>query len=310
MNRVTFRRILKSGIVSFFRNGLVSVATVLVMSLSLFMVGGVFIGSIFVNTFIERLQSKVDVSVYFKKDAPESSIVDLKGKVESLPQVKSVTYISRDEALKSFLEHHKDEDLIQRSIEVIDDNPFSASLEIGATDPSKYESISAFVEQKQFRDLIDLDPKGQLKITYRQNQETIDKLSNMLNTARRIGLGIGIILASIALIVAYNTVRLAIYNARDEISVMQLVGASRSFIRGPFIVEGVIHGLTAGLFTIAVLYPGLWWMGAKTEAIFGNLNIFDYFVSNVIQLILLLIVGGVLLGTISARIAIRRYLNV
>ena len=310
MNRVTFRRILKSGIVSFFRNGLVSVATVLVMSLSLFTVGGVFIGSIFVNTFIERLQSKVDVSVYFKKDAPEAAIVDLKGKVEALPQVKSVTYISRDQALKSFLEHHKDEDLIQRSIEVIDDNPFSASLEIGATDPSQYESISAFVEQKQFRDFIDLDPKGQLKITYRQNQETIDKLSNMLNTARRIGLGIGIVLASIALIVAYNTVRLAIYNARDEISVMQLVGASRSFIRGPFVVEGVIHGLTAALFTIAVLYPGLWWMGAKTAAIFGNLNIFDYFVSNVIQLILLLIVGGVLLGTISARIAIRRYLKV
>jgi cell division transport system permease protein len=310
MNRVTFRRILKSGIVSFFRNGLVSVATVLVMSLSLFTVGGVFIGSIFVNTFIERLQSKVDVSVYFKKEIPEQAIIALQDKVKALPQVKSVRYISRDEALKTFLEQHKGEDLIQRSIEVIDDNPFSASLEIAAADPGQYEPIALFVEQKEFRDIIDLDSRGQLKITYRQNQETIDKLSNMLNTARRIGLGIGIILASIALIVAYNTVRLAIYNAREEIAVMQLVGASRSFIRGPFIVEGVIHGLTAAFFTIAILYPGLWWIGAKTYAIFGDLNIFDYFISNVIQLTILMVVGGVLLGTISARIAIRRYLRV
>lgn len=310
MNRVTFRRIFKSGIVSFFRNGLVSVATVLVMSLSLFTVGGVFIGSIFVNTFIERLQSKVDVSVYFKKEASEAAIIALQNKMKALPEVKSVRYISRDEALASFLERHKGEELIQRSIEVIDDNPFTASLEIAATDAGKYEVIASYAEQKEFRNLIDLDPHGQLKITYRQNQEVIDRLSNMLNTARRIGLGVGIILALIALIVAYNTVRLAIYNARDEIAVMQLVGASRSFIRGPFIVEGVIHGLTAAFFTIAILYPGLWWIGAKTSSIFGALNIFDYFISNVLQLTLLMVVGGVLLGTVSARIAIRRYLRV
>src|SRR3989344_3063980 len=145
MKNVTFQRVLKSGVVSFFRNGLVSLATVLVMSLSLLMLASVFMGSVFFSTFIQDLQAKVDVSVYFKKSADENIILDLKSKLVSLPEVSDVNYVPRDEALKRFLDRHKGEEIIARSIEVIDDNPFSASLEVSAQDPSKYDVITSFL---------------------------------------------------------------------------------------------------------------------------------------------------------------------
>jgi len=310
MKSVTFRRVLKNGVVNFFRNGLVSLATVLVMSLSLLMLATVFMGSVFFNTFIQDLQSKVDVSVYFKKSAPESAILDIRTKLTAMSEVKDVAYVSRAEALKRFLDRHKGEEVIAKSIEVIDDNPFSASLEVSAQDPSKYDVITSFLEQPAYKDLIDIDEKGNQKITYRQNQAVIDKLTSILNNARAIGFGAASILALIAVIIAYNTVRLAIYNSRDEISVMQLVGASSWFIRGPFLIEGFIHGAIATAFTLAFLYPSIWWIGSRTEGIFGGLSIFNYYVANMWQISFVVAVVGLVLGVLSSQLAIRKYLRV
>ena len=310
MDKITFRRVLKWGFVNFFRNGVVSLATVLVMSLSIFMIGSVIVGSSYLSTIISNLEEKVDISAYFKKTAPEQEILAAKTSIESLQDVRDVKYISADKSLELFRLRHQGESAILESLEVVGENPFSPSIEIHAKDPSKYEAISRFLESGRFDRILDVDEKGQKKITYRQNQLTIDKLSSLLSTARRAGIALSLILAIISMVVAFSTVRLAIYNAKDEISVMQLVGASRAFIRGPFLVEGVIHGIIAVLFTLAVLYPAFWIVGQKTSALFGELNIFDYFVSNFWQVATLLFVAGVALGTLSATFAIRRYLRV
>ena len=119
-----------------------------------------------------------------------------------------------------------------------------------------------------------------------------------------------LMLAVIAIMVAYNTVRLAIYNSKDEISVMQLVGASYAFIRGPFLVEGVMYGLLSSVFTLAVFYPIFWWAGQKTASIFGGLNVFSYFTANILEISLILFGVGLFLGVFSSAIAIRKYLRV
>lgn len=308
--RGTLKRIIKGGIVNFFRNGLVSIATVLVMSLSLLMLTSVLLGSVFFGAFITELQDKVDISVYFKQTAAEEDIQSVQSALRGLTEVKEAIYVSQDEALARFQERHKDQELILRSLDVVGENPFSASLEIRATDPSKYNAIASFLERDRYRELIDIDSQGVQKITYRQNQGVIDRLTQMLGTARNIGLGLGITLAVIAVVVAYNTVRLAIYNARDELSVMQLVGASRGFIRGPFLVEGILHGLIAAFFTIGILYMALWWIGIKTTAAFVGLNVFAYFVSHTVEIILSVSILGIVLGVLSSQLAMRRYLKV
>ena len=310
MDQITFRRILKWGFLNFFRNGVVSFATVLVMSLSIFMIGSVIVGSAFLSGIISSLEEKVDVSAYFKTAAPEAQILSLKKDLEALPEVRAVKFISADEALATFRERHVGDDAILQSLEVVGANPFSPSLEIKAKDSSKYDAISKFLEKGQYSGILDADSSGAKKITYRQNQFVIDRLSSLLSTSRRIGFAVSLILAIIALMVAYSTVRLAIYNSRDEISVMQLVGASRAFIRGPFLVEGIIHGIIASFFTLALLYPAFWLIGAKTSALFGGVNVFQYFLSNIFQIFFILLVSGMLLGVLSAYIAIRRYLRV
>ena len=121
-DKITFQRIIKSGFTKFFRNGLVSVATVLVMSLSMLVFGGVLVGGIFVNGVITSVEEKVDISVYFKLDAPEESLISFKSELEKFSDVKSVDYVSRETALESFLERHKGDALILRSIETVENN--------------------------------------------------------------------------------------------------------------------------------------------------------------------------------------------
>lgn len=289
---------------------MVSIATVLVMSLSIFMIGSVILGGSFVSVFISSLEEKVDIGAYFNSTVPEREILAVAEELQKLPEVKSVKYISADEALANFKERHKDDKTTLQALEVVGQNPFSPNLEILAVNPSEYGAISKFLEADRFSPLLDVDENGEKKITYRQNQLAIDKLTSLLVTIRRVGLALSLVLALIALMVAHSTVRLAIYNSREEISVMQLVGASRAFIRGPFLVEGVIHGIISAIFTLAIFYPVFWFAGSKTENIFGGLNIFEYFLSNIFQIVLVLFVSGILLGALSATIAIRRYLRV
>ena len=309
-NKITFERVNKGGIIKFFRGGLISVATVLVMSLSMLVFGGVLVGGIFANGVISTVEDRVDISVYFKLDSPEEKILSLKKDLEINSYVKGVEYISKEEALENFLKRHGGDALILRSLETVEDNPFSANLDIKAKKTQYFENIARFLESNAYLSLIDVDSFGKPKITFRQNEEAINKLSSVLNTSRNAGFFVSAILAFIAILVAYNTVRVAIYNSKDEIAVMQLVGASRSFIRGPFLVEGFLHGLISAGFTILVLWGLLFWAGEKTVSAFGGLNIYTYFTSNIFQISLILIVCGAMLGMLSAQFATKRYLKV
>lgn len=310
MDQITFKRVFKWGFINFFRNGVVSVATVLVMSLSIFMIGIVVMGSIFLNGVITNLEDKVDISVYFIKSAPETDIFALQKNLENLSEVKNVKYISEDESLKNFISQNQDKPMNLKALDIIGENPFMSSLGITANDTSKFGEITKFIEGQPQYELVGLDDNDQKKITFSQHKAAIEKLTTILSTARLVGFAVSIMLAFIAVLVAYNTVRLAIYNSKEEISVMQLVGASYAFIRGPFLVEGVMYGLLSSIFTIAVFYPIFWWTGKKTASIFGGLNVFSYFTANILEIALILISTGLVFGVLSSAFAIRKYLRV
>ncbi len=303
MKWINVRRTVTRGFINFWRNGWVSLATVLVMVLTLFVVGALFFSNVMLTSALDQIQNKVDVSVYFKTSAGEEEILAIKSSLEKLGEVKSVEYISREEALRQFEARHKDNALIGQSLEELGENPLGASLNIKAKDPAQFESITRFLEAGAFENAVD-------KINYRQNQVVIERLGSLLSASRALGAGITIVLAGIAILVAFNTVRLAIYTSRDEISIMRLVGADNSFIRGPFLVEGVIHGVLASLAALIILWPLAAWLGPKAEKFFGGPNLYDYYFSNFVFLFFMLLAVGVALGVISALIATRRYLRV
>ena len=138
----------------------------------------------------------------------------------------------------------------------------------------------------------------------------VDKLTKVINSSKNLGVSLSIVLIIISVLVSFNTIRLAIYTARDEISVMRLVGASSKNVTGPFIVEGIMYGIISSIVTVAIFYPFTYWLGPETESFFGGINIFDYYLSNFVSLFLILFIIGVFLGALSSFIAVRRYLKV
>jgi len=137
----------------------------------------------------------------------------------------------------------------------------------------------------------------------------IERLTKIIDAADTLGAVISIVLAIVSIVITFNTIRLAIYTSREEISVMRLVGASNSYIRGPFVVEGIMYGVVAAIVTLVIYYPLSIWLGPVTQKFFGSINVFDYYVSNFGQLFLIIIFSGVILGAAASYLAVRRYLK-
>jgi cell division transport system permease protein len=296
------KRVIRAGFINFWRNGWVSLATILVMVITLFVVGSLIFGKALLTASLAQLQDKVDITVYFKGGAKEEEIISLKDELSRLNEVKSIHYISAEKALEDFRLRHINNALITQSLEELGENPLGASLNIKAKNPNQYENITQFLEASMISSID--------KINYHQNKMVIERLSNILNASEQVGIGITIVLSVIAILVAFNTIRLAIYTSRDEITVMRLVGASSRYIRGPFIVEGVMHGFLAAVITMIIFYPLTLWLGSSAEKFFGGLNLFNYYISNFGQIFLILLLVGSSLGAFSSFIAARRYLKV
>lgn len=301
------KRIIKAGFVNFWRSGLVSLTTVLIMVITLFVIGSLVFARTLLSSTLIQIQDKVDISIYFKTDANENDIMTLKNSISKLNEVKEVIYISKDEAIKNFQERHKDNALIIQSLTELSDNPLGAVMNIKAKDPSQYETIAKFLQTE-----IDIEDPSSIidKINYFQNKNVIDKLTKIINSSKSLGVSLSIVLIIISILVSFNTIRLAIYTARDEISVMRLVGASNKNVSGPFMVEGIMYGVISSLVTIALFYPFTYWLGPETESFFGGMNIFNYYLSNFVSLFFILLSIGVFLGALSSFIAVRRYLKV
>jgi len=304
---IKIKRVTKAGFVNFLRNGWVSLATILVVVIALFTIGSLIFARAILSTALAQLQDKVDVSVYFKTNAEESDILVLKGKIEGLNEVKSTEYISREQALNNFIERHKENTLITQSLKEISDNPLGAVLNIKAKEMSQFESIANFLDNSS-----DLVGESSIvdKVNYHQNKIVIEKLTNIFDSTKKLGASISLILIMTSILVTFNTIRLTIYTAREEIGVMRLVGASQRFISGPFVVEGVMVGAVSSVVAMIIFYPLTFWLGPATESFLSEINIYRYYLSNFFEIFLILLFIGVGLGVISSLIAVRRYLKV
>ena len=302
------RRVLIGGWKNFARGGAVSAATVLIMTVTLAIIGSLIFLSALLSYTLTIIKNKVDVSVYFVTTATESQILAVKDQLEKLPQVAQVTYTSADEALTMFRERHANDQLTLQALEELGGNPLDASLNVRAKDPSQYESVVNFLEASPAlssggTSIID-------RINYAQNKEVIDRLSLAIQATRQIGLAIVALFAIASILIAFATIRLAIYTAKDEIAVMRLVGASNAYIQGPFVVTGVITGVVAALLVLLLLIPATWYAGVRTEGWFGGFNVATYYTTHAPTISLILVGAGVILGAIASLFAIRRYLTV
>ncbi len=303
-------RIIKTGCQAFWRHKWVSSATIGVMAVALFLIGAVLLISSIGSWTLNAIEQKVEVSAFFESTAEQEQILSVKQDLEARQDVSQVTYISRTDALNRFKELHKNDPDILAGLEAVGENPLPASLNVKAKSPQDFEKIAEFLRQDQYQELIDT-------VNFQENRLIIERLSTLTDSMRRAGLGAGIVLVIIAILITFNTIRLTIYNARDEISVMRLVGSGNWFIRGPFVIEGILYGLVAALITTIIFYVGLAALAPKINPWFAGLNptgdtfqIFQFFQGNLLEFFLTLTAIGVFTGVISSFIAIRRFLKI
>ncbi len=311
MNWLTIKRVCKAGFVDFWRNGFVSFASVLMMVFTLFVIGLAMFTGVILNSALQEFRDKADMSVYFTTDAQVSDIFAIRDSLAALPQVEAVTYLSSDDALAQFRERHQDDQLTLQALDELGDNPLGAVLTVKAKDITQYDSIASFLQDKSALGsgttsaIID-------KINYydEAHRNAINLLAKYTNTAEAIAAVLIGFFVLMTIAISFNTLRLAIYSSRDEIQVMRLVGAGGAYVRAPFVVEGVLYGLIAGIVTLLLLYPLAWWLGTTTADFFGGVNIFDYFITHFPLFFAVIMGSGVVLGAVASFLAVRRYLKV
>ncbi len=309
----TTKRIARYGLVGFVRNGFVSLSAILMMTIMLFMLVNIMLSNAAMTATLHDLTGKVDVAVYFRTSATTEQIGEIQRSLEGLPEVASVTYVSREQALEDFRVRHANDQLTIQALDELGTNPLGASLEVRAKQTSQYETIAKYLDAQQSSQSgagVSID-----KVNFYQNKVAIDRLTDIIDTSRKNGIAKTAFLAICALLIVLNTIRLAIYTARDEIGVMNLVGAGRWYVRGPFMVAGLLYGVVSAtvvlllLYPILLYYPVLIGLDPTTELLFSSFDSFAYFTANFLVFFGVLMGTGIGLGALSSYIAVRRYLR-
>jgi cell division transport system permease protein len=304
MNLIVLKRLVKSGVTNFFRNIWLSIAATSVMTITLFIIATIVVLYTLTAISLENVKDKVGITAYFNNNTSETEIQNIKDELATVPGVKEIVYIPKNLAKDKFIAAHQDDPLLIETLNEFTDkeNPLPASFAIKAIDLPDYSVISEALHSEKYSTYFN-------KI--RDNSKVIDKLNHITKTITQGGIALTIIFVIVTIMVMFNTIRLTIYNRREEVEIMRLVGATNWYIRGPFIIEGIMYGLLAMIISSGIMLILLSLLSGKVESflslqsIGGNLMKALYW-----KILLVNFVIGVGLGVVASTIAIRRYLRV
>jgi len=301
----TFSRIFKFALQDFNRNKGISIAAIFVLVVTMSLVSGIFFLQGMMSYLTSEIQNKIDITAYFVEGTSEEDILAVKDAIlTSSPGVKNIEYVSKDQALLNFNEKHGSSAVLEKALEQIGDNPFLPALNITTNgETAQYEQVSNTLETSDYAPLIE-------KVDYSEKKDTIEKVYSITSNINKFGIIAGIILILVAILVVFNTIKLAVDSSKAEISTMRIVGASDWFVRGPFIIQGVIYGAIAFLICIIFMGAFSYLLSAKLEVILPGFDSFRYFMSNLWLLIIIQLGFGVGVGVISSFVVIKKYLDI
>ncbi len=303
----TQERIIKAGFQNFLRNATLAVAAMAVMVITLTIIlFSIITNATFANT-IQQITDKIDISVYLKDDITEDQRNKIIGDIKGFENVRSVNYISKDQALETYKRQNQGNlDLLLAISQT--DNPLPASLQIKPRDPNKIQEIKDYLEKPEVKKL-----QSDETSYSGDRKEAIDKISKATRFFRQAGVAGVLVFAMVSMLIIFNTIRMAIFNRRDELTIMRLLGASTWFIRGPFVVETIIYGVVSAVVSVTLVNI-LFTVSASAfdASSLGLLDIKyanDYFANRFWLILTLQLTIGILIGAASSVIATRRYLK-
>lgn len=304
---IAFERVVKNGIISFGRNVWLAVAAIAMMAITLtILLFGVVANATFSHT-IDDITGRIDVSVFLKDSVDQDQRENLIEELKKVENVESVDFISKEEALKRYRAQNVDNPELLAAISEVD-NPLSQELLIQPIDPNNMQPIKDYLDQPDIAKM-QSDPTSYSG----DRKEAIDKIARATRFFEQAG-AVGILIfALISALIIFNTIRMAIFNRRDELVIMRLLGASTWYIRGPFVVETILYGIVAAGFSIIVC-AALFAVASSTlqASSLGLLDIKysgEYFRDNFLLILSLQLLAGILIGAASSAIATRRYLK-
>src|SRR3990167_283610 len=311
MNRdhkfITLERIFKNGFVNFGRNIWLAIAAMAMMAVTLTILLFAIVANATFSHTISDITSHIDVSVYLKDEVTDEQRSSLIVELKQIDNVQAVGYTSKDQALKNYRAQNIDNPELLAAISETD-NPLPASLVISPKDPNKLDTIKDYLDKPEVQAL-QSDPTSYSG----DRKAAIDKIAKATQFFRQAGI-IGIIIfIIISMLIIFNTIRMTIFNRRDELVIMRLLGATPGYIRGPFIVETMLYGVVAAAVSLIVC-GGLFAVASSTlqASSLGLLDIkysSDYFSNNLWLILTAQILAGIIIGAASAAIATRRYLK-
>lgn len=302
---IALYRIIKFAIQNFWRNIWLSVITITILVLTLLIVNMLLTLSVLGQTAVRAVQAKIDVSVSFVPGTSEEMMVNARGYLQSLPQVKDARYLNPDEVLAEFKSKNANKPDVLASLEEVGGNPFGGQIIITAHDPNDFPFILEALDNPQFKPVIeDKD--------FQSHEDIIGAINQTIDSLRLGGIIIGLFFLLITVVIVVNTIRVAIYTHREEIGIMRLVGASDALVRGPFLVEAVGYTLVAIGISVVVLYFFLLVGEPPLDRFFGNTptGLTAYFVRNFWLIFGAEFVVLSVLNMLATVLAMRRYLKV
>ncbi len=299
----SFRRIIALGWQNLTRDSGIAVANIFIIMIPIILTSALFMVKDVSNFLVKELQNKADISVYFNESVSEDDILRAKDKIAGVAGIESAVYVSKDEAMADFGQRHQDNAVLMESLQEVNGNPFLPVINVTAVSTGQYDQVAELLAGPDFKDMVN-------KINYSERKDVIEKIFSITSGTQKIGLLLFLILGVISIIVTFNTVRMAILSRGVEVGIQRLVGAGRWFIRGQFLVEGLIFGLLGAAFSLFVTAATCWYLNAPLAAILPGMNLWQNFMANLWTLFAIQLGIGAGLGTLSGMIAITRYLKV
>lgn len=304
---ITFGRILKNGLQGFFRNATLAIAAIAVMVITLTIVLFSLIANATFGNTIQQITDRIDISVYLKDSVNKAQTDKLIGELKTNPNIKSVSYLSKDGALESYKKQNQGNiDLLLAISQT--DNPLPATILIKPKDPNKIAELEAYLNKPDIKAL------QSDETSYSGERKTaLDKITKATAFMRQAGFIGVIVFASVSILIIFNTIRMAIFNRRDELTIMRLLGAGTWYIRGPFVVETILYGVISAAISIALCNTLFVVSASAFDA--SSLGLLDitfanrFFADNFWTILASQLGLGILIGAASSMIATRRYLK-
>jgi len=306
---VTLNRLSKYGVQNFFRNAWLSIAATAVMIVAITITLSSVILNVTARNAIKELSKDIKVSIYFQDEVSESDRELLRSDLLKNESVVQVDYITHEIAQKR-LKDQQDQGFVDQTLALLGSDALPESFDVSVNNLDKLEEVGNIARQEKYNKIVGQNTDD-ITLGKTRSKETIKRASG---AQRIITLGSIVaagLFAAVSVLIIFNTIRMAIYTRSEEIKIMKLIGATPSYIRGPFIVEASLYGVIAGSFGSAITYLGVYSLGQRVADQREFMETYKFFTDT--RVIIIMVSGalltGVLVGVISSGLAMVKHLR-